>query len=219
MSAAFGVLRHVLLATPRESPASERIELDPPPLRIVAGHEPAAPSARLLISCAARPGVMPALSRSVLGVGAGVASIDQRTGGAARMFIRTELELRPGHDPRTVERHLSNTVAQEFAVDFPIEDERALGRGVKLIGAAAHYVTEELDAGPIIEQDAVCISDRDDLPTRAPARAPTSSGSCWREPSAGAARTESPLMPPRPSFSEPPGGRGLAVGAGAAGRT
>ena len=30
---------------------------------------------------------------------------------------------------------------------------RALERGGKTIGATAHYVTEELDAGPIIEQD------------------------------------------------------------------
>jgi formyltetrahydrofolate deformylase len=30
---------------------------------------------------------------------------------------------------------------------------RAHDRGVKIIGATAHYVTEELDAGPIIEQD------------------------------------------------------------------
>jgi len=31
--------------------------------------------------------------------------------------------------------------------------ERAYERGVKIIGATAHYVTAELDAGPIIEQD------------------------------------------------------------------
>jgi formyltetrahydrofolate deformylase len=31
--------------------------------------------------------------------------------------------------------------------------EQARQRGVKLIGATAHYVTPELDAGPIIEQD------------------------------------------------------------------
>jgi formyltetrahydrofolate deformylase len=31
--------------------------------------------------------------------------------------------------------------------------QAAYERGVKLIGATAHYVTEELDAGPIIEQD------------------------------------------------------------------
>ncbi len=33
--------------------------------------------------------------------------------------------------------------------------KRARERGVKIIGATAHYVTEELDAGPIIEQDVV----------------------------------------------------------------
>jgi formyltetrahydrofolate deformylase len=31
--------------------------------------------------------------------------------------------------------------------------QRAYERGVKLIGATAHYVTEELDAGPIVDQD------------------------------------------------------------------
>ncbi len=34
-------------------------------------------------------------------------------------------------------------------------------RGVKIIGATAHYVTPELDAGPIIEQDVVQVSHRD----------------------------------------------------------
>lgn len=34
-------------------------------------------------------------------------------------------------------------------------------RGVKIIGATAHYVTEELDQGPIIEQDVVRVSHRD----------------------------------------------------------
>ena len=37
---------------------------------------------------------------------------------------------------------------------------RALERGVKIIGATAHYVTEELDGGPIIEQDVVRVSHR-----------------------------------------------------------
>ena len=40
---------------------------------------------------------------------------------------------------------------------------RAYERGVKLIGATSHYVTEILDDGPIIEQDVVRISHRDDL--------------------------------------------------------
>lgn len=37
---------------------------------------------------------------------------------------------------------------------------RAYERGVKLIGATAHYVTAELDAGPIIEQDVIRVSHR-----------------------------------------------------------
>lgn len=37
---------------------------------------------------------------------------------------------------------------------------RAYVRGVKLIGATAHYVTEELDAGPIIEQNVERIDHR-----------------------------------------------------------
>jgi formyltetrahydrofolate deformylase len=41
--------------------------------------------------------------------------------------------------------------------------ERAWHRGVKLIGATAHYATEELDAGPIIEQDVARVSHRDEV--------------------------------------------------------
>jgi formyltetrahydrofolate deformylase len=37
---------------------------------------------------------------------------------------------------------------------------RAHERGVKIIGATAHYVTEELDDGPIIEQDVARVSHR-----------------------------------------------------------
>ncbi|MGV2829032.1 formyltetrahydrofolate deformylase [Myxosarcina sp. GI1(2024)] len=38
---------------------------------------------------------------------------------------------------------------------------RAYQRGVKIIGATAHYVTRDLDEGPIIEQEVVRISHRD----------------------------------------------------------
>ena len=41
--------------------------------------------------------------------------------------------------------------------------QRAWERGVKLIGATAHYVTEELDNGPIIEQTIAHISHRDEV--------------------------------------------------------
>ncbi|MFZ5927902.1 MAG: formyltetrahydrofolate deformylase [Acidobacteriota bacterium] len=41
--------------------------------------------------------------------------------------------------------------------------QAAFERAVKLIGATAHYVTEELDDGPIIEQEVVRVSHRDQL--------------------------------------------------------
>ncbi|KAF6564552.1 formyltetrahydrofolate deformylase [Paenibacillus sp. EKM202P] len=40
---------------------------------------------------------------------------------------------------------------------------QAYNRGVKIIGATAHYVTEELDGGPIIEQDVQRVSHGDDV--------------------------------------------------------
>ena len=41
---------------------------------------------------------------------------------------------------------------------------RAHERGVKLIGATAHYVTADLDAGPIIDQDVTRVSHSDEVP-------------------------------------------------------
>lgn len=41
--------------------------------------------------------------------------------------------------------------------------ERAHKRGVKLIGATSHYVTNDLDEGPIIEQDVERVDHRDDV--------------------------------------------------------
>ncbi len=41
--------------------------------------------------------------------------------------------------------------------------ERAYTRGVKLIGATSHYVTNDLDEGPIIEQDIARVDHRDDV--------------------------------------------------------
>ena len=40
---------------------------------------------------------------------------------------------------------------------------QAHARGVKLIGATAHYVTADLDEGPIIEQDVIRVSHADDV--------------------------------------------------------
>lgn len=41
---------------------------------------------------------------------------------------------------------------------------RAHERGVKIIGATAHYATVDLDEGPIIEQDVVRVTHRDEVP-------------------------------------------------------
>lgn len=43
--------------------------------------------------------------------------------------------------------------------------KQAYDKGVKLIGATAHYVTADLDQGPIIEQDVERVSHRDEVPT------------------------------------------------------
>ncbi|KGR74790.1 formyltetrahydrofolate deformylase [Ureibacillus sinduriensis BLB-1 = JCM 15800] len=43
--------------------------------------------------------------------------------------------------------------------------DRAYKRGVKLIGATSHYVTNDLDEGPIIEQDVERVDHRDDVAT------------------------------------------------------
>ncbi|WP_408648773.1 formyltetrahydrofolate deformylase [Tumidithrix elongata] len=41
--------------------------------------------------------------------------------------------------------------------------QRAYKRGVKIIGATAHYVTQDLDEGPIVEQDVIRVSHRDSV--------------------------------------------------------
>jgi formyltetrahydrofolate deformylase len=45
----------------------------------------------------------------------------------------------------------------------PDPHREAYDTGVKIIGATAHYVVEELDAGPIIEQDTARVSHRDSV--------------------------------------------------------
>src|SRR5262252_8935346 len=50
-----------------------------------------------------------------------------------------------------------------FEVPRPKPHHQAFERGVKLIGATAHYVTQVLDDGPIIEQDVVRIYHRDSV--------------------------------------------------------
>ncbi|MBC6419567.1 MAG: formyltetrahydrofolate deformylase [Prochloron sp. SP5CPC1] len=61
--------------------------------------------------------------------------------------------------PQTLNIHHSFLPA--FAGSKPYH--RAYERGVKIIGATAHYVTPELDAGPIVAQEVVQVSHRDTI--------------------------------------------------------
>ncbi|MBM5801245.1 MAG: formyltetrahydrofolate deformylase [Cyanobacteria bacterium K_DeepCast_35m_m2_023] len=62
-------------------------------------------------------------------------------------------------DHRVINIHHSFLPAFKGAQPY----HRAWERGVKLIGATAHYVTEDLDDGPIIEQSTVPVSHRDEV--------------------------------------------------------
>ena len=61
---------------------------------------------------------------------------------------------------------------------------QAHDRGVKLIGATAHYVTADLDEGPIIEQEVARVNHSHSPRTWSPSAA-TSSAWRWPAPSAG----------------------------------
>ncbi|MUL45306.1 formyltetrahydrofolate deformylase [Mycobacterium sp. CBMA293] len=83
-----------------------------------------------------------------------------------------QLELLKGNVDLVVLARYMQIITQEFleAIECPLINihhsflpafvgatpyRRAKERGVKLVGATAHYVTEDLDEGPIIEQDVV----------------------------------------------------------------
>lgn len=61
--------------------------------------------------------------------------------------------------PKVINIHHSFLPAFKGAQPY----HRAWERGVKLIGATSHYVTEELDDGPIIEQTIAHVSHRDEV--------------------------------------------------------
>jgi formyltetrahydrofolate deformylase len=69
--------------------------------------------------------------------------------------------------PGFVERypHRIVNIHHSFLPAFAGADpyRQAWDRGVKLVGATAHYVTAELDAGPIIDQDVARVSHRDSV--------------------------------------------------------
>jgi len=61
--------------------------------------------------------------------------------------------------------HRIINIHHSFLPAFPGKNpyHRAYQKGVKIIGATSHFVTAELDEGPIIEQDTVRVSHRDSL--------------------------------------------------------
>jgi len=71
--------------------------------------------------------------------------------------------LSPAFVARFPERILN--IHHSFLPAFAGADpyRQAWDRGVKIVGATAHYVTAELDAGPIIEQDVARVSHRDSV--------------------------------------------------------
>ena len=96
-------------------------------------------------------------------------------GGDKAAAERTHLELTVGNVDLVVLARYMQIISSDFLdrVGVPVINihhsflpafigagpyQKAKDRGVKLIGATAHYVTEDLDEGPIIEQDVVRVS-------------------------------------------------------------
>ncbi len=96
---------------------------------------------------------------------------------------------RPGCAPQLAGRaiNIHHSFLPSFKGARPYAQAHA--RGVKLIGATAHYVTPDLDEGPIIEQDVERVDhahvDRRDRPRSAA----TSNAWCWRARCAGTSST------------------------------
>ena len=78
---------------------------------------------------------------------------------------------------------------------------RAHHQGVKIIGATAHYVTEDLDAGPIIHQDFTHVTHRDTGSRSWCVSDGRSSDACWPGQCAGTSRTGYSWMATAPSSS------------------
>jgi formyltetrahydrofolate hydrolase len=131
---------------------------------------------RLLITCPDRHGIVAAVAGFLASSGANIVTSDQHStdpeGGAffmadgvhapARRHCLVDLLWRHRRflaELRTPVINIHHSFLPAFAGADPYR--RAAERGVKIIGATAHYVTEELDAGPIIEQDVARVSHRE----------------------------------------------------------
>jgi formyltetrahydrofolate deformylase len=90
-------------------------------------------------------------------------ALDLITGNADFVVLARYMQILSGDFLRSVGMPVIN-IHHSFLPAFAGADPyaRAYDRGVKLIGATAHYATEDLDEGPIIEQDVTRVSHRSD---------------------------------------------------------
>jgi len=127
----------------------------------------------LTLSCPDKPGIVYAVA-SFLVQHSGNILASQQYGESpdGRFFMRVHFTVPPPGQPLAdLERDFS-WVAEAFHMTWQLHDQavrvrtlimvsrkgarpyhQAHARGVKLVGATAHYVTPDLDEGPIIEQD------------------------------------------------------------------
>lgn len=93
------------------------------------------------------------------------AMLERLAGGVDLVVLARYMQVLSGDFLARVGAPLIN-IHHSFLPAFAGADpyRRARERGVKLVGATAHYVTEELDDGPIIEQDVARVTHRDDVP-------------------------------------------------------
>ncbi len=92
------------------------------------------------------------------------ARMAEAMGGADLIVLARYMQIvSPGFVARWPERIIN--IHHSFLPAFVGADpyRQAYERGVKVVGATAHYVTAELDAGPIIEQDVARVSHRDSV--------------------------------------------------------
>jgi formyltetrahydrofolate deformylase len=84
--------------------------------------------------------------------------------GIEMIVLARYMQILSGDFVRRFENRIIN-IHHSFLPAFPGSKpyHAAFERGVKVLGATSHYVTEELDAGPIIEQDITHITHRDSV--------------------------------------------------------
>jgi formyltetrahydrofolate deformylase len=120
----------------------------------------------ILIHCKDQKGIIAAVTNYIASIEGNIIYLDQHVDGEKK-----QLEILAAYDidfivlARYMQIVTPNLIAQfknkiinihhSFLPAFPGAKpyHSAFNRGVKIIGATSHYVTEELDEGPIIEQD------------------------------------------------------------------